>query len=263
MHPRFGIERERNKSLFFKKYNNDRCLFHFHSQIELYFVDEGEMDMLVGGSQRTLKAGELSVALSYCAHAYKTPVASKSSVFIIPTELCEEFVKATKNKRLAFPFITDKAIVSRIKEYIELSQKCGISKLTQLGYIHLILGLILETSPLAEGGEPIDNELSSKILFYIDENCKNAITSGDISKHFGYSQSYISRYFKSCFGITLSEYIMAVRLKKAAAIMLTGKHSITYAALESGFGSIRTFYRAFQNEFACTPKEYLEKNTAK
>ena len=44
MHPRFGIERERNNSLFFKKYSNDRCLFHFHSQIELYFVDEGEMD---------------------------------------------------------------------------------------------------------------------------------------------------------------------------------------------------------------------------
>ena len=263
MHPRFGIERERNNNLFFKSYTNDRCLFHFHSQIELYFVDDGEMDMLVGGSQRMLTAGELSVSLSYDAHAYKTPVSSKSSVFIIPTELCGEFMSIVKNKRLASPFITDKALVSRIKGYIAEIERDSTSRISRLGYIYVILGLILENSELTELKEPIDSELSSRILFYIDENCKNAITPGDISKHFGYSQSYISRYFKSCFGITLSEYITTLRLKKAAAIMLAGRHSITYAALESGFSSMRTFYRTFQNEFGCTPKEYLEKSMVK
>ena len=119
--------------------------------------------------------------------------------------------------------------------------------------------IILDSLPFGESETPIDYELSSKILSYIEENLQNTITPGDISRHFGYNQSYVSRYFHSCFGITLSEYITTVRLKRAAELMHSGKHSLTYCAMESGFGSIRTFYRAFKNEFGCTPKEYSQR----
>lgn len=47
-----------------------------------------------------------------------------------------------------------------------------------------------------------------------------------------------------------------VRLKNALMLMHEGKHTLTYCALESGFNSVRTFYRAFSEEFDCTPKEY-------
>ena len=105
--PKFNIERERNNHLFFKTYRNDKCLFQFHSQIEIYFVDEGEMEMLVGGKARTLHAGELSLALSYDTHAYKTPTFSRSSALLIPAHLCEDFLVLTKGKKLVSPFITD------------------------------------------------------------------------------------------------------------------------------------------------------------
>jgi AraC-like DNA-binding protein len=36
--------------------------------------------------------------------------------------------------------------------------------------------------------------------------------------------------------------------------------TVTAAALESGFQSLRSFYRAFQAEFGCTPREYLMPN---
>ena len=81
MQPKFNIDRERHNQLFYKEYTNDKCVFQFHSHIELYFVEEGQMDFLVGGHHRTLSAGEMSVALSYESHAYKTPQYSKSSVF--------------------------------------------------------------------------------------------------------------------------------------------------------------------------------------
>ena len=84
MQPKFNIDRERHNKLFYKEYENDKCVFQFHSHIELYFVEDGEMEFWVGGHHRILRAGELSVALSYESHAYKTPAYSKSSVFIIP-----------------------------------------------------------------------------------------------------------------------------------------------------------------------------------
>lgn len=256
MHPKFGIERERNNNLFFKSYTNDKGIFQFHSQIELYFVDEGEMEVAVNDSHRILKGGELSVALSYNAHAYKTPVSSKSSVLIIPPHICPEFISATKHKNVTNPFITDREAVAKIKEHYNEVIKCE-NKITLLGHVYVILGLVMDSISFEETDKNIEPELSSRILFYINENFKKDISLLSISSALGYSQSYISRYFKSCFNIGINRYINIVRLKNAITLMHEHKYNITFCALESGFNSMRTFYRAFFDEFQCSPKDYM------
>ncbi len=257
MHPKFNINRERNNHIYYCTYENDYCLFHFHSQIELYFVDEGKMEMLVAGKHANLFAGEMCVSLSHDAHAYKTPEHSRSSVFIIPTELAPDFLSELSGKRLASPYITDKETVAKIKGYIKLANTAK-NKTALQGYINLILGELLETADLCVNDAPTDTTLLSKMLLFIEENYTNTITPSDIARHFGYSQSYVSRYFKAEIGVTLSEYIAVARLKHAAELILSGS-SVTRAALDSGFGSTRAFYRAFVKEFGCTPKEYTNK----
>lgn len=111
--------------------------------------------------------------------------------------------------------------------------------------------------------KPTDTDLASRILFYIDENFKNDISLSTLANNFGYSSSYISRYFKDCFNIGFNRYLNILRLKNALLLMNKNKYDITYCALESGFNSIHTFYRAFRNEFKCTLKEYYEFNKIK
>lgn len=258
MHPEFGIKREKQNHLFYKEYTNDKCLFHFHSQIELYFVDGGEMEMLVNNHSKTLHEGDLSVALSYDAHAYKTPKESKSSVFIIPSFMCEEFISEVRHKRVTNPYICDKSITSRIKDCIREINSGKLGHISQKGYIYLILGLVSENLSFENASEAVDTRLSSKILFYINENFREDITLASISAHLGFSASYISRYFKSCFNIGINQYIAVIRLKNALMLMHEKKHSLTYCALESGFNSMRTFYRVFASEFGCSPGEYME-----
>lgn len=260
MQPIFNIMRERDNQLFWKSYHNDKAVLQFHSQIELYFIDEGEMEAWVNGHYKLLSAGEMSVALSYDAHSYKTPVSSASSVLIIPPHICEDFIHAMSGKKATNPFITDKESVEKIKRFIKEIQREDINKIEQLGYIYAILGIVMDNVFLEKSAEPTDTALSSMLLFYINENFKNGITPAQIAAHFGYSQSYISRYFKSCFNITLIKYLTIIRLKNAIMLMHEGKHSTTYCSLESGFSSMRTFYRTFYNEFGCSPKEYMQKN---
>ena len=257
MNPMFNLVRERNNSLFWKSYTNDSGVLQFHSQIELYFVDEGEMEAWINGHYRLLSAGEMSVALSYDSHAYKTPVSSRSSVLIIPPHLCEEFVTAVMDKKVATPFITDKEEVAKIKRCYEAVKRGGLNRIEQLGYIYTILGIVMKNVFFEESQEPQNPALSSRILNYINENFKSGIVPADISAHFGYSQSYISRYFKSCFNITLVKYLTVIKLKNALLLMSEKKYSHTYCALESGFSSVRTFYRSFYAEFGCSPKEYF------
>ena len=257
MQAKFNVDRERHKKLFYKEYTNDKCVFQFHSHIELYFVDEGEMEFVVNNHHRILKAGEMSVALSYDTHAYKTPTYSKSSVFIIPIYMCENFIKATKHKKTAYPFICDSETVKKIKECINELKDEHINEVKQMGYIHVILGTVMESVFFEASTAPTDSQLSSRILFYINENFRNDITLDSISAEFGYNKSYVSRYFKSCFGIGINQYISSIRLKNALILISEGKYSVTHCAMESGFTSMRTFYRVFENEFHCSPREYL------
>ena len=257
MKAEFGIKREQNNHLFYKEYRNDKGVFHFHSQIELYFVDDGEMEICVNSYKKTVKKGEMSISLSYDAHSYKTPEASESSVLIIPTYLCEEFINKIKGKRNVNPFITDKEVVKKIKECISVINTNKENDILLLGYIYVILGIIMENISFKEGGKQLDKELSSKILFFINENFRKNITVLSISKELGYNPSYLSRYFKSCFNIGINQYLGIIRLKNALMLMHEKKHNMTYCALESGFNSMRTFYRAFHNEFNCSPKEYM------
>lgn len=260
MQARFNIERDRQNKLFLRSYKNDFCLFQFHSQLEIYMVDEGEMELFVGGKLGVLSGGQISVALSYVPHAYKTPNASRSSVLLIPPHMCEEFIGATKGKILVDPFITDPTVCERIRKYYELLREPDVSRVRQIGYLYVILGIIMENVEFRELDNQLDADLGSRILFYIDENFKSGITPSTISSHFGYSQSYISRYFRSCFGITLCKYLTVVKLRSAIMLMHEGKYDVTYCALESGFSSMRTFYRSFHNEFGISPKEFVKQN---
>ncbi len=262
MQPKFNVDREKHNKLFYKEYENDKCIFQFHSHIELYFVDAGEMEFLVGGNHRVLRAGEMSVALSNESHAYKTPVFSRSSVFIIPIYLCEQFIIATRHKKATSPFITDAKVIEKIKSCIEALKQSDINEITQMGYLHVILGIVMDHVFKDTHEQMPDPMISTKMLLYINENFKSEITLDSLSAKFGYHKSYVSRYFKQCFQVGFCEYLSAIRLKNALILMNEQKHSITHCAMESGFNSMRTFYRVFREEFGCSPGEYLESLTS-
>ena len=257
MQAEFGIEREKQNVLFYKTYTDTKGRFQFHSQIEIMIVDEGELEVVINDKKRLLKAGEASVALSYDAHAYNTPNTSVSSMLIIPTYFCEEFISAMKNKRVTNPFICDPDTVQKINWFYSEIKTGALNEIVLKGYVYAILGIVMECLSFEDAQKSIDPDFSSSLLFYINENYKKDISLTGVAAHFGYSRSYVSRFFKSCFNIGFNQYITVIRLKNALSLLQEKKHSITYCALESGFNSVSTFYRVFQQEFGCSPKEYF------
>lgn len=257
MQPTFGLQREQTNTLFYRSYDQISGKFHFHSHLELFFVDEGEVDVFINDKTKRLKKGEMSVTLSYDAHAYHSVGKSRSSLLIIPPHLCEEFISEIKNKRIIDPFLVDKATVAEIKQnYDNLICSKG-NKLKIQGYIYVMLGILSQHIAFTGGAGTANSDLSSKIILYLNENYKNDVTLSSIASAFGYNPSYISRYFKECFNIGLNHYLKVIRLKNAVMLMQEKKHNITFCAMESGFNSMCTFYRAFYEEFGCTPKDYL------
>ena len=259
MQATFGVERELHNELFYKECENDDWDFHFHSQIELCFVEEGQMEVLIDNQKKVLQEGEMSVALSFVAHGYKPIDYSRSAVLIIPTHACEDFLAVIKQQQLVNPFICDKEVVRKIRYCFQQIKQEHTNKIALKGYVYLILGTILEHVGLQQVSEAKEPELSSKVLLYLHENFKDDISLSTLSATFGYSPSYLSRNFKACFHIGINRYLRMIRLKNAIMLIHENKHSATYCALESGFNSLCTFYRVFHEEFGCSPKEYLSR----
>ena len=260
MKAKFGLERELDRNFRIIDYHNGNGDFHFHSQIEICIVTEGEIDALVNDHRKRLKKGELSVALSYDTHLYTPVVDATFSVLILPPEFCLDFAELVGGKTIANPFICAGEAADRIFSCFREIRDDEKNPLITKGNLYIILGVIARTVVFEDGTPYTGSDLTSRILLYIHEHFREDISLSSVSQHFGYNPSYVSGLFKSGVNLGILRYINLLRLKNAVTLLKTRKYGTEFCVLESGFRSVRTFYRAFREEFGCSPGEYLERD---
>ena len=256
MEAKFHLLREQANHLEYSRRQNPNTNMHFHSQIEVYLVLEGEIEIWINDRHAVLKPGEMSIAFSYDAHSYRALRQSEGMYLVIPTDLCGEFRSLFTGKHTGDPFIRDPAAFETVRHAIETLLN-GANDLIERGCVYLTLGTLYDRLSFESGTEKQDPHDSARLLIYISDHFKGEISLSSLAAVFGYNPSYLSRYFKETFGIGFNRYVTMLRLREALLLLREGEKSITACALESGFRSLRSFYRAFYDEFGCTPRAYL------
>lgn len=255
MQAEFLLQREFNNKLEYGRGATPTYRLNFHSQLEIYVIHSGEVEILINDQRKILRGGEISMALSYDAHGYRTLKAGEAERLIIPLSYCSELLPLLP-KHLTSPFINDPDTYARVSEALTHFAACR-SEIARRGYVYVVLGILLEQLTAEEKADAKDPLFSSEILIYISHHFREELTLDSLAHTFGYNTSYLSRSFRRAFGISFGKYLTMLRLRETVLLMRAGKMSITACALESGFGSMRSFYRAFREEFGCTPKEYF------
>lgn len=106
----------------------------------------------------------------------------------------------------------------------------------------------------------MDNrEIIQNSLDYIEENLKAEITAKDLADLSGFSVFYYYRLFQGVVGMPVMQYILHRKLLNAIYDISCGNNKKIEVALEYGFGSYATFYKAFYREIGYTPSEFLNK----
>ena len=255
MKPSFLLQREIKNKIEHGRDHNPSFHAHFHSHIEIYVFHSGEVETLINDRRQVLSAGEISVALSYDSHGYRTVSDSNAEYLIIPRDYCKEILPLLDQRQIASPFINDPKTYRIICDALkQLSD--SPNELTARGLIYVILGAILDHTENAHEKTAKATAFSPEMLIYISEHFREELTLPMLAKRFGYNPSYLSRSFKENFGISFCKYITMLRLREAILLLKKGDCVVTKCALESGFGSTRSFYRAFHEEFGVSPKEY-------
>ena len=91
---------------------------------------------------------------------------------------------------------------------------------------------------------------------YITEHINEDITPADLAKASHFSPWYARKLFIKNLGMAPAAYIRRLRLSMSALRLRDEKTSVLDIAMETGFGSVDGYQRAFRREFGCNPKEY-------
>lgn len=78
----------------------------------------------------------------------------------------------------------------------------------------------------------------------------------DAASSCGCSDAHFRRLFQRVFGETPLQYLTRLRIQRAKELLVGGELTVTQTALESGYGDVYYFCRAFKRETGRTPGEY-------
>lgn len=235
----------------------DGCSPHFHAQVEILYVTKGYITVTINGLTEKVGAGGICVSGSYDVHAYSVEPGGEATALMLPLECLQKFFTYSKDCTIRRHIVYDERLSQSVVSLIALyeNNRNDSNPLFDEGWVNTLLGLLydaLEFVPASVGGK---NETIRSVLTYINAHYDEDLTLNGLSKQFGYNPYHFSRLFNNFMNISLKRYINSVRFEAAADKLKNGE-SATGAALNSGFNSMRTFYRGFTEYYGVTPQRY-------
>ncbi len=99
--------------------------------------------------------------------------------------------------------------------------------------------------------------LIQNIKAYISQNYKTA-TLKSTARHIGMNPHYLSSFFKQHTNEMFSEYIMKIKMEKAAEMLVRPQVKIYEICEELGYSTANNFSRSFKAYYNISPSEYRQ-----
>lgn len=226
---------------------------HLHGCFEITFCIKGMVEVTVDGTPFPVEAAHGILIPPNTVHTYRTPHTSEFYTILYSRSVMPDFSALFVHKRphrCLFPM--DEGLTRQLSEYFSADRTLfgGKSLLYRAAEVFLRDNGFTET-------ESSDTDLTLRIAAYIQDELCSPITLQNVADYLGYSYFYISKRIHEAFGVPFTTLLAQYRIAKAKLLLASGRCSISQAALDSGFGSIRTFNRVFYQITGMTPTQYL------
>lgn len=141
----------------------------------------------------------------------------------------------------------------------------GIARMTQRQEeasamcIKSVVAYMLGQVIMNEHIQHTDSPFSTQLLF-IQNPSVFSMSAADIIRQSGYSRSQYLRKFKQETGVTLTKYLIDLRINYAKSLLQSTSKSILEIALEVGYDSVNYFIRIFREHVGVTPLQFRYQN---
>jgi AraC family transcriptional regulator, melibiose operon regulatory protein len=93
---------------------------------------------------------------------------------------------------------------------------------------------------------------------FISEHALENIRANDVAHAAGLHPNYAMALYKSAMGMTIKQSITRHRIDTAQSMLIASDTPVSRAAFECGFGSISSFYAAFEKRFGTSPQMFRQ-----
>ena len=136
------------------------------------------------------------------------------------------------------------------------------SPLRLIGNLCLFLDALIQTSSTRR--EPRETQLRDfyiqEAISYMEMNYRRELTVEEIAGACQLNRSYFSKLFKEKKGCPPQEFLIRLRLSKAADLMRTTTVSIGDISVSCGYPNQLHFSRAFKQRYGVSPREWRAQN---
>lgn len=254
-------------------------LIHWHEEMEIGMVREGELIYDVDQARYEVRAGDILLiapdTLHSARHLPDREASTDSVVFHLSLTGLEtddgctrRYVAPLRDGTLRLPPVIHpgdpyygeiSACFEQLWQcresgypYRELRFKAQAFVLLQLLW-QISAGTVME--PPARTFRQYEDKLKLA-LAYIQEHYAEPITIKQLADLCGFSQVHFMNIFKAAIGSTCIEYLIEYRLAHAALDLQETEHSVMQIALDNGFQNISYFNRAFKQQYLMTPTAF-------
>ena len=94
---------------------------------------------------------------------------------------------------------------------------------------------------------------------YLDFRYMDPISIDQIARHLSLDRRYLSRLFKASYGVSMQEYLIALRIAEAKKLLERG-YSVKQSAKMVGYEDAFLFSKLFKKYTGASPKQYAMQN---
>lgn len=146
----------------------------------------------------------------------------------------------------------------------EANRLCGNRDLMMNSILYEYLFLLAERFPkrgrsVKEKGDGYVEEA----LKYVEANYSRNMSVQDVAGFLNIDRSYLHRLFKGRMGVSLQEYLVSFRLRRACGLLDGTDFSVAAIARSVGYEDALYFSRLFRTRKGCAPSEWRKRGGKK
>lgn len=154
-------------------------------------------------------------------------------------------------------FEFEQILKKMLEEY--QNERKGYSDLLRAYLTELLIKIFRQMDALSSDSRKNKQEYYINLAIqYIENHYHKKLTLSDIAYRSFLSKGYFSQLFKETTGLSFSNYVQQVRIKKSCELLENTDKSIMDISDETGFSDIKFFYTIFKRVLKMTPKEYRD-----
>lgn len=236
------------------------CWPHLHYHIELVYMLEGESTAYADTTAYALEAGDIFISFPNQLHQFKSAAPERYMLIIISPDIMPEM------SRLFIEELPTAAVLKHadrnphLLNLMQVAFKEGASNAPWRdniirGAMQAFFGELFRLLPLVKRQELGQHALQS-VLNYCTRNFTRDLTLKLLEEELHLSKYYISHLFSERVGIHFNDYVNSLRISDACRLLRQTDMCMTEISDAVGFGTLRTFNRAFSKQMGLSPSEY-------